>query len=198
MCLNFPKGIRKYYANDVSANTPIIDGNIGENEYGKLTVRIDNPSAMVGDTRVFMTEPADESLKSEYMDFWFAYDENNFYIAIHDPGFEKVDNGDEYTKNDIPFRYNYCFMMGFDLTDLLSDFRFAGGSTNKTWSELRYHEFGNSNTPPIKTYDLVSECVVRKVDTDTGNDIGYGDLLSANGNPNYTDGSWEVYIDNEA
>ncbi len=190
-----PKNIRKYYANNITGSVPTIDGVIGENEYGKVTVRVDNPTAMVGDTRVFMTEPADETLRSEYMDFWFAYDENNFYIAIHDAGFKKVDNGDEFTKNDIPFRYNYFFMMGFMLEDLLSDFRFGGFSTNKVWADLRYHEFGKSNAPTIKTYDLVSECVVRKVDTDLGTDVGFGDLLSANGNPNYTDGSWEVYIE---
>ena len=190
-----PKNIRKYYANDITGTTPTIDGTISENEYGKLTVRVDNPSAMVGDTRVFMTEPADETLRSEYIDFYFAYDESNIYIAIYDSGFKKVDNGDEYTKNDVPFRYNYFFMMGFMLEDLLSDFRFGGGSTNSVWSNLRYHEFGKSNTPPIKTYDLVSECVVRKVDTDTGADVAFGDLLSANGNANYTDGSWEVYME---
>jgi len=190
-----PKNITKYYANNITGTVPTIDGVIGENEYGELTVRVDNPSAMVGDTRVFMTEPADETLRSEYMDFWFAYDESNIYIAIHDAGFKKVDNGDEFTKNDVPFRYNYFFMMGFMLEDLMSDFRFGGGSTHSVWSQLRYHEFGKSNTPAIKTYDLISECIVRKVDTDLGTDVGFGDLLSSNGNVNYTDGSWEVYIE---
>ncbi len=190
-----PKNVKKYYANNISGTTPNIDGVIDENEYGERTVRIDNPSAMAGNERVFMTEPADETLRSEYMDFWFAYDENNIYIAIYDPGFKKIDNGDEFTKNDVPFRYNYFFMMGFILDDLMSDFRFGGFSTNVVWNNLFYHEFGKGYPAPIKTYDLISECVVRKVDTDIGADVGFGDLLSANGNPNYTGGSWEVYIE---
>ena len=190
-----PKNVKKYYANNISGTTPNIDGVIDENEYGERTVRIDNPSAMAGNERVFMTEPADETLRSEYMDFWFAYDENNIYIAIYDPGFKKIDNGDEFTKNDVPFRYNYFFLMGFILDDLMCDFRFGGFSTNVVWNDLFYHEFGKGYPAPIKTYDLVSECVVRKVDTDIGADVGFGDLLSANGNPNYTGGSWEVYIE---
>ena len=190
-----PEGVRKYYANNITGSIPTIDGVIGENEYGKLTVRVDNPSAMVGDTRVFVTEPADETLRSEYIDFWFAYDEQNIYIAIHDAGFKKVDNGDEYTKNDVPFRSNYFFMLGFMLDDLLSDFRFGGGSTTTAWNSLTYHEFGKANSSPMKTPELISECIVRKVDTDTGADVAFGDLLSANGNSNYTDGSWEVYME---
>ena len=190
-----PAGINKYYANDVSEKTPIIDGVIEEGEYGKLTVRIDNPSAMKNDGGVFATDPVDETLRSTYIEFWFAYDENNYYIAIHDAGPEYVDNGDEYTKNDVPFRNNVMVRMGFDLNDLVSYFWFAGSSTVVHWNDLRYMEFNKSNVAPVKTGTFITEAVVRKVDVETGENIALGDFYSSNGNLNYAGGKWEEYIE---
>ena len=192
---NLPAGINKYYANDVSGKTPVIDGIIEDGEYGKLTVRIDNPTAMKNDSGVFATDPVDETLRSTYIEFWFAYDANNYYIAIHDAGPEYVDNGDEYTKNDVPFRNNVMFRMGFDLNDLVSYFWFGGSSTVVHWNDLRYMEFNKSNVAPVKTGTFITEAVVRKVDVETGENVTLGDFYSSNGNANYAGGKWEEYIE---
>ncbi len=190
-----PEGIRKIYANDITGTIPVIDGVINENEYGKISIRVEDPSEMESDTRIFQKEPHEKSNASEYMDFYFAYDENNIYIAIYDAGPECVDDGDEFTWDNGPYRSNYCFRMGFQLEDMTSDFRFAGYGTNTSWAQLTYHEFGPINEAPIKTADLVRECIVRKVDVETGEDVAYGDLLTANGNVNHPGKKWEMYTE---
>ena len=70
-----PKDMQIYYANDVSAKAPSIDGTIEEGEYGKLTVRVTDPTPFVDAGGDYLENPL-EHLKSEYMDFYFAYDEN--------------------------------------------------------------------------------------------------------------------------
>ena len=64
-----PKGMTTYYANNVSGNTPNIDGVIGEGEYGELTVRVTDPTPFVDAGGDYMENPK-EHLKSEYIDFW--------------------------------------------------------------------------------------------------------------------------------
>lgn len=191
-----PAGVQKYYANDITGKTPTIDGVIGEGEYGNLTVRVSEPAAMVGDTGVFMTEGVFEDLRNEYIDFWFAYDENNIYIAIHlGPSIYK-DNGDQYKKNDTTFRNNTFFKMGFDLNDLTGTrIRFGGSSSTVHWNDLRYYEFNKANVAPVKTNTFVTELITRKVDIATGADVTFGDLTTTNGNANYADGAWEQYIE---
>ncbi|MBR2387139.1 MAG: hypothetical protein IKB02_00060 [Clostridia bacterium] len=190
-----PKGMTTYYANNVSGNTPNIDGVIGEGEYGELTVRVTDPTPFVDAGGDYMENPK-EHLKSEYIDFWFAYDENNVYIAIHDPGPKYKDNGDEFKLNDVPFRYNYHFSMDFTPEDLTDYFRFGGGNTVTVWNaQMQYFEFGKSNRAPIKVSDWVTECIVRKVDKSTGADIAFGDLITTTGNPNFATGEWEMYME---
>ena len=191
-----PAGIKKYYANNITGSVPTIDGVIGENEYGKLTVRVTEPAAMVGDSGVFMTEPADDSFANEYVDFWFAYDENNIYIAIHVGPAKYNDNGDDFKGNDVIFRNNTFFKMGFDLADLTGGrFRFGGSASTVHWNDLRYFEFGKANVAPVKTNTFVTELITRKVDVATGADVTFGDLTTTNGNANYSDGAWEQYIE---
>ena len=192
---SLPLGIRKYYANDISGKAPVLDGVISEGEYGKLTARIENPSLMVGDTKMFdRTNAINEDLKSEYMDFWFAYDENFIYIAVHDAGVPANDNGDDLNDNDVPYRSNYFFTLGFELTDLSMDIRFGGSGTNSIWQDLRYHELGKANVAPVKTYTF-SEGIVRKVDRNTGADLALGDFFTTNGNVNSYTTPWEVYME---
>ena len=191
-----PAGIKKYYANNISGSVPTIDGVIEEGEYGDLTVRVTDPAAMVGDTGVFMTEGVFEDIRNEYVDFWFAYDENNIYIAIHVGPAAYNDNGDEYKKNDVIFRNNTFFKMGFDLNDLVGTrIRFGGSSSTVHWNDLRYYEFGKANVAPVKTNTFITELITRKVDVATGADVTFGDLTTTNGNANYADGAWEQFIE---
>ena len=190
-----PKDMQVYYANDVSAKAPSIDGTIEEGEYGNLTVRVTDPTPFVDAGGDYIENPL-EHLKSEYIDFYFAYDENNYYIAIHDAGPDKYEDTDEFTSNDYPFRSNYFFTMDFTPEDLTDYFRFGGFNTVTVWNpNMQYFEFGKSNRAPIKVADWVTECIVRKVDVSTGADVGFGDLLTTNGNPNYYEGDWELYIE---
>lgn len=190
-----PDGMTTYYANDVSGKTPNIDGTIDEGEYGKLTVRVTDPTPFVDAGGDYLENPK-EHLKSEYIDFYFAYDENNYYIAIHDAGPDKYVDNDEFTTNDYPFRSNYLFSMDFTPEDLTDYFRFGGFNTVTIWNvNMQYFEFGKSNRAPIKVADWVTECIVRKVDVTTGADVGFGDLLTTNGNINYYDGDWELFIE---
>ncbi len=191
-----PAGIQKYYANNITGSIPTIDGVIDEGEYGNLTVRVTDPAAMVGDSGVFMTEGVFEDFCNEYVDFWFAYDENNIYIAIHVGPAAYNDNGDEYKMNDVVFRNNTFFRMGFDLDDLMGGYiRFGGSSSTVHWNDLRYFEFGKANIAPVKTNTFITELVTRKVDVVSGADVTFGDLTTANGNANYADGAWEQYIE---
>ena len=190
-----PKGMQKYYANDVTGKTPNIDGTIADGEYGELTVRVTDPTPFVDAGGDYMENPK-EYLKSEYMDIWFAYDEDNIYVAIHDAGPEKFADNDEFTSNDYPFRSNYFFCFDFTPEDLTDYFRFGGFNTATVWNpNMQYFEFGKSNRAPIKVAEWVTECVVRKVDVTTGADVGFGDLLTTNGNPNYYGGDWELFIE---
>ena len=182
-----PAGITTYYATDVSGNAPLLDGTISEGEYGPA-IRITDPKACsAGDWGASWSkegETINEDVRSEYMDVYFAYDEQNIYVAIYDMS-QAVNNTDDNEYNDYPFRSNYTFYFGFDLNDLQNYFQFGGYQTHIQWANLNYFEFGKKNEAPIKTYDLISEAVIRKADLDKNEDIGFGDLLSANGNPNY-------------
>jgi len=184
-----PTGIKIYYAENVEGKAPLLDGTISEGEYGKA-YRITDPVPVnnYGANHQDLTaEPiADPTAVSEYIDFYFAYDENNVYIAIYEMG-PKAIEGNE---NLVPARANWYFNFGFDLNDLNAYFQMAGYATNKQWadSEFTYFEFGKKNASPIKAYDLISEAVIRKTDVAKGEDVGFGDLLSSNGNVNYKDG----------
>ncbi len=191
-----PKGITKYYATDVSAKVPTIDGTIGEGEYGEVTVRATSPIFLDSDGNISTEEAPANSYASEYIDFWFAYDADNIYVAIHDAGPNQIESSDEFKTNDYPFRNNYMFTFDFTPEDLTDYFRFGGFNTVTSWNDtMQYFEFTKSNRAPIKVADWVTECVVRKVDIETGADVSFGDLTSSNGNANYFSGDWEVYME---
>ena len=188
-----PKGIKIYYAENVEGKTPLLDGTISEGEYGKA-YRIDNPIPVADYGAKHQEEPvADPTAVSEYIDVYFAYDEKNVYIAIYEMGPEAVEGND----NLVPARANWHFNFGFDLNDLQSYFQMGGYATHKQWpdGEFSYFEFGKKNSAPIKGYDLISEAVIRKTNVETGEDVGFGDLLSSNGNVNYTEGRCEMVIE---
>ena len=75
--LDKPDGIKIWYATNVSGKTPLIDGTISNGEYGPA-YRIDSPRAMKNSDYGSTWEEEgnyDESLASEYMDVYFAYDD---------------------------------------------------------------------------------------------------------------------------
>ena len=190
-----PEGIKVYYAENVEGKTPLLDGTISEGEYGKA-YRLENPVPTTNYGSNHQEEPvADPTAVSEYIDVYFAYDENNVYVAIYELGMPSI--AQEGTDRLTGARSNWVFQFGFDLNDLSSYFQMQGYATHKQWadSEFYYFEFGKRNTPTIKAYDLISEAVIRKTDVSTGEDVGFGDLLSANGNVNYTAGQCEMVIE---
>ena len=192
-----PEGIKIYYAENVEGKTPLLDGTISEGEYGKA-YRLENPIPVNNYGANHQEEPvADPTAVSEYIDVYFAYDENNVYIAIYEMGPKAIDIVEGKTDRLVPARANWIFNMGFDLNDLSSYFQMQGYKTNVQWAdtEFSYFEFGKKNSSPIKAYDLISEAVIRKTDVLTGVDVGFGDLLSSNGNENYTDGQCSMTME---
>ena len=192
-----PEGITTYYATNVTGKTPLLDGTISEGEYG-AAIRITDPKACSaedwGASWSKDGEIVNEDIRSEYMDVYFAYDEQNIYVAIYDMS-QYYNNTDDNAFNNVPFRSNYTFYFGFDLNDLQNYFQISGFQTHIHWANLNYFEFGKKNEAPIKTYDLISEAVVRKTNTETGEDVAFGDLLSSNGNANYRDEKWALTIE---
>ena len=192
-----PEGITTYYATNVEGKAPLLDGTISEGEYG-TAIRITDPKACSvedwGASWAKEGETVNEDVKSEYMDVYFAYDEKNIYVAIYDMS-QAVNTTDDNEFNDYPFRSNYTFYFGFDLNDLTNYFQMSGYQTHIHWANLNYFEFGKKNEAPIKTYDLISESVIRKTDLDKGEDVSFGDLLSSNGNANYYAGKWALTVE---
>ena len=185
-----PEGIKIYYAENVTGKTPVIDGTIAEGEYGQA-YRCSEPIPV--DSSLYRQEEPvyDPTAVSEYIDVWFAYDEENIYVAVYDMGPEAIEGNEKLVAG----RNNYLFQFGFDLTDMTSYLQFGGFATQKQWAsdQFCYFEFGNRNpSPGVKLYDMVTECVVKKVDVLTGEVVAFGDLLSANGNANYNGGQWAL------
>ena len=188
-----PEGIKIYYAENVEGKTPLLDGTISEGEYGKA-YRLDDPIAVNNWGATRQEDPVvDPTAVSEYMDIYFAYDEKNVYIAVYELGPKPIEGNDRL----VPQRCNWGFNFGFDLNDLTAYFQMNGYATHKQWAkdEFFYYEFGKKNSSPICAYDLISEAIIRKTDVATGVDVGFGDLLTSNGNVNYSDGQCEMVIE---
>ena len=189
-----PEGIKTYYAENVTGKAPSVDGTIEEGEYGKA-YRVETPVPVTAWSTKFQEEaPADPTQVSEYVDFYFAYDEENVYIAIYEMGPKEIEGNTSL----VPMRSNYSFNFGFMPNDLTSFFNMEGFKTNAQWatSEFFYIDQGNRvSNPPIHAYDLISECIVKKTDVKNNIDVGFGDLLSANGNVNYTDAQCALTIE---
>ena len=197
-----PTGIKTYYAHNVEGNAPLLDGFISEGEYGpayRLT-----PLAVTDYGSMHQEDPvADPTAVSEYIDVYFAYDEENVYVAVYEMGPEAIDIVEGKTDRLVPARSNWSFNFGFDLNDLQSYFQLSGYKTNVQWARagdtFHYFEFGKKNTPSINAYDLISEAIIRKYDVakdGTAEAVEFvGDLLSANGNENYKDGQCAMVVE---
>lgn len=193
-----PAGMTTHYANKISGKAPTIDGTIGKGEYDS-PIRVDEPRVIDLAQRVWLDSQVKADLASEYMEFYFSYDEDYIYIAIHDAGPEFIDNNDSCSQNDIPYRNNYRFEFGFDLLDTDSYFMFEGGSTSTAWTTLNCYKNGVEVTHSLKSYNLISESLIHKYQTDShgkvGDYISYGDIGAGNGNGNYTAGKWAVVME---
>ena len=193
-----PEGITTYYAKNVSGKTPVIDGIIHEGEYGDA-VRVEEPRATEKETwgNSWQNGAYDDTLASEYFDFYFAYDEENIYIAFYELGPRFIDNGDQYRVNDVVYRNNYRLCFGFEPFDMGKWFIFEGASSNSHWTELRYYTDSSiaDKKDSLKTVDLISELKIRKLNQKTGAVISEGDLVSADGNKNFLNGQWNVTLE---
>ena len=194
-----PAGIKTYYATDVSGNAPLLDGYITEGEYGKA-YRLENPIPVNNSGATHQEDPvADPTAVSQYIDVYFAYDEDNVYVAIFEMGPEEIEGKDRL----VPLRSNWGFNFGFDLNDLQAYFQLQGYKTNVQWStpgkEFYYFDAGRRQDPFISAYELISEAIIRKYDVKkdgTPDAVEFvGDLQSSNGNENYTDGQAAMVIE---
>lgn len=191
-----PEGIYTYYAINVSGKTPTIDGIINEDEYGKAT-RVEEPRATEKETwgNSWQKGSYDDTLASEYIDLYFAYDEDSIYIAFYEMGAPEIDGGSK--KNSLVSKNDYRLCFGFDPWDMGKWCIFEGASSNSNWTELRYYTNSSisDRANSLKTVDLISELKVRKNDLNTGALIAEGDLTSANGNVTYLKGRWTLTIE---
>ncbi len=182
-----PDGITTYYATDVSNSAPRADGEIGLEEYGrKVTVK--TPSLM-SDFFTWGTGSVDKIRAAEYMDYYFAYDEENIYVALRE-----VSNG-------LMSRSNYRFEFGFDLDNVRRYFMFEGFITNGTgegtgWANLTYYDDNNTKKiAHLATYDLIDGSFIRKIDGETHRTLTQGDLLLQQGNGNNGNKKWEFIVE---
>ena len=190
-----PEGVKVYYAKNVSDNPPSIDGTIEEGEYGQgytVTTPIPTNKEDWGGSRM-EGEPADPTAVSEYMTAYFAYDEEYVYVAIYEMGPKAIEGNDRL----VPSRSNYNFAFGFDPYDAGTYYTLNGYATNVQWAKNRSlgGEFSTCEggsvvkTSTTCAYDFIEECIVQKDDVTNGIDaVGFGDLLTSNGNVGYTDG----------
>ena len=200
--LDKPEGINVYYATNVSGSEPMIDGVIEVGEYGDCVAKITAPfvasnknwgsGAPQFDDAISAIEVTYPEIASEYFEIYFAYDEEYIYIALNELGPLFVDDGDEFLLNNVPYRSNYRFQLGFEPDNVLNWFQFEGFQTNNHWTTLNYFDNGSKRThSTLKTYNFVEEFIMTKFNVeDPENPIAMGDMLSVNGNANYTSGRW--------
>ena len=195
--LDKPEGITIYYATDVSDNTPSIDGTISDGEYGPA-YRIEAPKALKNSDWGSTWEEEgnyDETLASEYMDVYFAYDDEYIYFAFYELGADLVDNGDEFDTNDVPFRNNYRFQFGFELDNAQNWIQTEGYSTASHWNKLDVFASGTKIAQSDVTMaDLVPSMITVKQDAASGSYIGFGDFFS-NGNINNPKSQWSLVVE---
>ena len=197
-----PEGVKVYYAENVTGKTPSIDGTIDEGEYGEgYTVKTPVPTSKEdwGSSRM-EGAPADPTAVSEYVTVYFAYDEEYVYVAIYEMGPKAIEGNDRL----VPARSNYNFNFGFDPYDAGTYYTLNGYATNVQWAKNRsaggefstYEGGALIKTSATCAYDFIEECIVQK--DDVTNDIAgvaFGDLLTSNGNQNYTDGQCALTVE---
>ena len=190
-----PEGINIHYATDVSDSTPFVDGAISAGEYGE-PIRIEAPKAVKNSDwgASWETGSYDETLASEYMDVYFAYDDENIYFAFEELGAAptNIEDDDVNTWNNVPFRNNYRFNFGFE-PDNIGNYIQADSGDTRAWNELTYFVFGSqSGQNGAILSQMAPEVIVARYDAATGNTVAFGDLISANGNANYNGGQWKL------
>ena len=196
-----PEGVVVYYAKNVSDNAPSIDGTIEEGEYGQV-YRLSTPVATTSKSwgGAHQEEaPVDPTAVSEYIEVSFAYDEEYVYVAIYEMGPKEVEGFEKL----VPSRSNYTFYFGFDPNDAGTYFSLHGYATNVQWVKGRgnggefsaYESNGVMNPTPINADLFIEECIVKKTDVTNGIDVGFGDLITSNGNVNYTDGQCALTVE---
>ena len=193
-----PEGINILYATDISGYEPTIDGTIDKDEYGDAII-FEEPKAMKNSDwgASWETGAFDDTLASEYMDVYFAYDEEYIYFAFYELGAAptNLEDDDTNTWNNVPFRNNYRFSFGLELDNMLNYFQSYSGFTTG-WRNIQTYFSGTrpDQDQGAVTFDQFSEIVVSKKDVNTGNYIGFGDFYT-NGNTNYVGGQWELTVE---
>ena len=169
-----PEDIPVIYANDLTEKySPVIDGVIGEGEYGEPVVITNNYFTMAGpypengyhidDTR--LNQPA-----SEKFEYYFSYDDEYIYIAFKDYGgvwengsatSQFLDNLAEVTDGYKNFtaRSNYYINLGFMLDDVTSSILL--GCSSRGFDESRVYDMGTGSSY-IPTANIVEELYMRK------------------------------------
>ena len=191
-----PEGMDIYYATDLTGKTaPMIDGVINADEYG-AAIRMEDPLPMMQNypDYIYKINDAgkDTMAKSEAIEFYFAFDENFFYIAFKDYGGAFTDN--DATKQSFAARNNTTFYMGLQLDDMTNFFSYSSASTgwnvasNFSFSDGKLSNFSAIDETPK---DFVSELYSRKyLASDPSLCFSKGDILSTENNLN----AEEAYI----
>ena len=174
-----PEGVEVYYANDISDKAaPTLDGEISDGEYGDVTVtmmpadrltRGANDSSDIDDSRA--NQPT-----SDYVDFYFAYDDAFIYIAVEDYGGTWAEGSDTYnwlqetkaenqTIYEFAARNNYHFQTGFYLNDVSSYFSMQASSRGfdeNKWFDSGTAQNGNADVRFGNPKSIVNDAYIKK------------------------------------
>ena len=174
-----PKDVPKIYASDISDKAaPVIDGVINPDEYGKVITLTDQYFTM-GDKYpeidYTIKEERIDQPASEKFEYYFAYDNENIYIAFKDYGgvweegsataqfldsLEAIDKG----YRNFALRSNYYIFLGFLLDDMTNGI--ALGCSSRGWDESRVYDMGTASSY-VPVGDLVEELYMRKYNATT-------------------------------
>ncbi len=140
-----PRSSPIYYANNIEGQSaPVVDGEIKEGEYGKMTLKLDEHIKLmnVWPESGYVVDHDRDDYSSESFDFYIAYDENFFYLAFVDYGSKwEAKEGDEMAT--FTSRNNYSFGLGFQLDDLTNYFSVSieGGKIGASFSDGKLSNF---------------------------------------------------------
>ena len=185
-----PEGVGVVYATDLgNKEPPLIDGNIGADEYGKVAFVQEEPIKLAEKWPDYVYIIDDNSTRpaSGTIEFYFAYDETSVYVAFKEYSKEFDDGNANYANYSM--RDNYGIEFGLDLNDLTNYFLHVVTYGNSCWDkDFRISEGKSSNFSKIDTkpHDFYSELFVNKYPASQANmsdaerDVyAYGDVLSA-------------------
>ena len=180
-----PRSSPVYYANNIEGQSlPVIDGEIKEGEYGKITAKLDEHVKLmnVWPESGYVVDADRDDYCSEYFDFYIAYDENAFYLAFVDYGSKwDAKAGDD--KANYTSRNNYSFGIGFQLDDLTNYFSISieGQRISASFSDGKLSNFTSveGGFPSI-----VSEAYLKKYLKDDPTKVFCDDDISTLGGKN--------------